>query len=145
MIGVDTNILVYAHRRESPFQVVAEAAMRSLVEGNRSYLVPMHCFCEFFCIVTNHRIFKEPSTVEQALEHAAFWMSGDHFGLGSDSPNVMVKLIELIVSLRVAGPAIYDTRIAAICLDAGVDEFWSADRDFARFPQLKVVNPLAKS
>jgi len=37
---------------------------------------------------------------------------------------------------------IHDARIAAICLAHGVQEFWSADRDFSRFPDLNVVNPL---
>lgn len=38
----------------------------------------------------------------------------------------------------------YDARIAALCLFHGVRVLWSADRDFPRFPELAVVNPLAK-
>jgi hypothetical protein len=41
-----------------------------------------------------------------------------------------------------AGARVHDARIAAICLEHGVSELWSADRDFSRFPQLKVINPL---
>jgi predicted nucleic acid-binding protein len=43
---------------------------------------------------------------------------------------------------RVQGPLVHDARIAAVCLAHGVEEFWSVDRDFSRFPQLPVVNPL---
>ena len=43
---------------------------------------------------------------------------------------------------RVQGPLVHDARIAAVCLVHGVEEFWSVDRDFSRFPQLPVVNPL---
>jgi len=39
---------------------------------------------------------------------------------------------------------IHDARIAAICLENGVVELWSADRDLGRFAGLKVVNPLVK-
>lgn len=42
----------------------------------------------------------------------------------------------------IVGSAIHDARIAAICLSHGVTELWSADRDFLRFPDLKVINPL---
>ncbi len=43
---------------------------------------------------------------------------------------------------RVTGGQIHDARIAAICIQHGVRELWSADRDFGRFPALKVINPL---
>jgi len=42
----------------------------------------------------------------------------------------------------VTGPKIHDARIAALCLDHGIDELWTSDRDFSRFPALKVRNPL---
>lgn len=29
---------------------------------------------------------------------------------------------------------VYDARIAAVCLDHGVAELWTADRDFSLFP-----------
>jgi predicted nucleic acid-binding protein len=43
---------------------------------------------------------------------------------------------------RVTGPVVHDARIAALCIDHGVSQFWSADRDFSRFPGLTVRNPL---
>jgi uncharacterized protein len=42
----------------------------------------------------------------------------------------------------VAGPAVHDARIAALCLANGVRELWSADRDFTQFPDLRTANPL---
>ncbi len=41
-----------------------------------------------------------------------------------------------------AGPVVHDARVAGLCLAHGVRELWTADRDFARFPALKVRNPL---
>jgi len=38
--------------------------------------------------------------------------------------------------------AVHDARIAALCLHHRVDELWSADRDFSRFPELRIRNPL---
>lgn len=42
----------------------------------------------------------------------------------------------------IAGAQIHDARVAALCLQHGVRELWTADRDFGRFPDLKVRNPL---
>ena len=49
----------------------------------------------------------------------------------------------LLTKARIAGPAVHDARIAALCLQHGVQELWSADRDFGRFVALRVVNPLS--
>jgi len=43
---------------------------------------------------------------------------------------------------RITGGRVHDARIAALCLEHDVTELWSADRDFTRFPALKVRNPL---
>ena len=59
-----------------------------------------------------------------------------------DSGILQFFAVVLLVAGRVAGPRVHDARIAAICRYHGVDELWSADRDFGRFPDLNVVNPL---
>ncbi len=48
----------------------------------------------------------------------------------------------LLEADRVAGPLAHDGKIAALCLQHGLRELWSADRDFSCFPSLRVVNPL---
>ena len=37
MIAVDTNVLVYAHRAESPFHTQAFECVKSLAEGGRPW------------------------------------------------------------------------------------------------------------
>jgi uncharacterized protein len=59
-----------------------------------------------------------------------------------ESANHWVVLQQLLVSGRVVAGQVHDARIAAICIENGVREFWSADRDFNRFPSLPVRNPL---
>ena len=51
-------------------------------------------------------------------------------------------LREIILAGRLPGPKIHDARVAAICLQHGIDELWTVDRDFSRIPRLKVRNPL---
>jgi hypothetical protein len=52
------------------------------------------------------------------------------------------ELQSLVATGHATGGLVHDARIAAICLQHRVTELWSADRDFSRFPALKVVNPL---
>jgi predicted nucleic acid-binding protein len=60
----------------------------------------------------------------------------------SHAPAVLRGLLERAGAAGVAGPAVHDARIAAICLEHGVAELWTSDRDFARFPDLRVRDPL---
>jgi hypothetical protein len=53
-------------------------------------------------------------------------------------------LQDIALKGKVQGPRIHDARIAAICLQNGVTELWSADRDLSRFRELKVLNPLVR-
>ena len=51
---------------------------------------------------------------------------------------------QLAAHAKLSGPRIHDARIAALCLNHGVRELWTADRDFSMFPKLKTRNPLVK-
>jgi len=59
-----------------------------------------------------------------------------------EGPGHIETLAQLAQSANLSGPQIHDARIAAICLQHGVSELWTADRDFSRFPALRTRNPL---
>lgn len=61
-----------------------------------------------------------------------------------EAPGYWSHLRALVERGRIQGGRILDARIAAICLQHGVTELWSADRDFSRFAALTVVNPLLR-
>lgn len=58
----------------------------------------------------------------------------------SDHWDVLERMLKESGAL---GNLIHDAHIAALCLEHGVTELISADRDFARFPSLVVFNPFA--
>jgi predicted nucleic acid-binding protein len=60
----------------------------------------------------------------------------------SESEGYWDKLSALLLSSRVVGSQVHDARIAALCLHNGIAELWTAGRDFSRFPELRVRNPL---
>ncbi len=55
MIAVDTNIIVYAHREDSPWHQAAAARVAELAEGSAAWAVPWPCIAEFLAIVTHPR------------------------------------------------------------------------------------------
>ncbi len=142
MIALDTNLLVYAHREDSPHHAGALAVLRPVVEGLASWALPWPCVHEFLSIVTHHRIYQPPSPLPQALAFMASLLESPQIQLLGESPGYFEKLRLLALAAKLSGPRIHDARIAALCLHHGVSELWSADRDFSAFPKLKVRNPL---
>lgn len=142
MIAVDTNVLVYAHREDNPFHPLASERLRTLAEGRSLWAIPWPCLHEFFAIVTHPRIYKPATPLSRALDQIDAWMESPTLALLTESEQHWQQLRQLLQSDQVAGPQIHDARIAALCLQHGVDTLWTADRDFGRYPELTVVNPL---
>ncbi len=144
MIGVDTNILVYAHRRDSAHHEAARQSVSQLAEGSQAWAIPWSCIHEFLGVVTHGRIFDPPSTLEEAASQVEAWLEAQNLVTISESAAYWPELKSLLLAGRTTGPRVHDARIAAVCLQHGVKVLWSADRDFSRFPDLKVVNPLLR-
>lgn len=143
MIAVDTNILVYAHRRDSPFHDIARRCVVELAEGRAAWALPWPCLHEFVGIVTHARIYKTPTPLPRALDQIDAWFESPLVSLLAESGEHWQSLKPLLLASRVTGPQVHDARIAALCLQHGVRELWTADRDFGRFAPLRAVNPLS--
>ena len=144
VIAVDSNLLIWAHRRDSPWHEAAGEAIRQLAEGPAPWAIPWPCIHEFLAIVTHHRIYDPPSTNEQAAAQVAAWVESPSLRLLAETVGYWQVLHRLLAAGRVTGPMVHDARVAAVCLHHGVRELWSADRDFSRFPELRVRNPLVE-
>jgi uncharacterized protein len=142
MLALDTNVLVYAHRREVAEHEQARELVRRLAEGSEPWAIPWPCLYEFFSVVTNPRIWKEAaSTPRQAWAQLAAWLAAPSLRLLAETEAVPEILGELAQRTRVRGPVIHDARIAALCLAHGVDAIVTRDRDFALFPELRITQP----
>ena len=142
MIAVDTNILVYAHRRDSPFHGAAAASVRELACSPAPWALPWPCLHEFVSVVTHPRVYDPPSTTDQAIDQVGAWLESPSAAVISEGETYWNELSRFLLDGKIAGPGVHDARIAALCLSHGVRELWSADRDFSRFPRLRTKNPL---
>lgn len=142
MIALDTNILIYAHRTDSPFHAVAAKKITELAEGTAAWAIPWPCIHEFLAVVSNSRVYDPPSEMATAMEFVAELRQSPSLTLLAEGDAHWDALSELITTGRITGGRVHDARIAAICIQHGVRELWTADRDFNRFPELKTINPL---
>ena len=142
MIAVDTNILVYAHRVDSPWHGPARKCVQELAEGGAPWAVPWPAVHEFLAIVTHQRIFRPPSPLDKALFQVDAWLESPTLRLIGELGGYWRELKALLAAGKATGPMTHDARIVAICRQHGVKTLCSADRDLTRFAGIRVVNPL---
>lgn len=141
MIALDTNVLVYAHRRDLPLHTEAVDVVTAALAGSEPVALCWPALHEFVSVVTHRKVFRRPTPTATAIAQAQDWVSSPVARVLGESPRHLDTLADLCTVGRVHGPVVHDARIAAICLDNGVRELWTADRDFTRFPALRVRNP----
>lgn len=61
-----------------------------------------------------------------------------------EGPRHTVFMQQLLRAGQAVGNLAHDAHIAALDLEHGVTELWTADRDFARFPGVRVHDPFAR-
>jgi uncharacterized protein len=142
MIGIDTNILVYAHRSDMSFHSKADQFLSDLINDSTSIAIPYPCLSEFLSIVTNPKIFKIPSPREIALQELENFLSLPNVYCIGELTGYFSLYKEISIKAKISGGEFHDARIAAICIQHEIKVFYSADRDFNRFPKLKIKNPL---
>jgi toxin-antitoxin system PIN domain toxin len=142
MIAVDSNILVYAHRKDSPFHIDAARVITGLAEGRAPWAVPWTCIHEFLGVVTHPRIYVPATPLAVAIEQVQIWIESPNLQLLAENDEHWGELKAAMLAGKITGPLVHDARVAAICTAHGIRELWTADRDFSRFGGLTVRNPL---
>jgi len=138
VIAIDSNVLVYAHRQDSPFHQSAIAQLDKYAGSRSPWAIPWPCLHEFFAVVTHPRIYASPSSPAEASEQVLAWLASPSVTAIGETPKHWQRMSALLRDGGVVGGAIHDARIAAICLDHGVSEILTLDRDFEQFDGLKV-------
>lgn len=141
MQAVDTNILVYAHRKEAPFHAKALKLLREKAEGQAPWAIPWPCIYEFLRIVTHPRVFHPPTPVDEASAIVANLLESPSLRLLSETPRHHEILGQVLRETPVSGNLVHDTHIAALLREHGIDEILTADEDLRRFQGLRVKNP----
>jgi predicted nucleic acid-binding protein len=77
-----------------------------------------------------------------AIQQVEAWFESPSLVLLAETEGYWPELRVTLEQGRISGPPVHDARVAAIRRDHGVRELWTSDRDFSRFPQLTVFNPL---
>lgn len=143
MRAVDTNILVYSQLATLKEHERANRLLKDLATGSASWAIPWPCVYEYLRVISHPRLHHPSVPVQQALAELAGLLASPSLVLLQETPDHLDYLKRAIDESGASGNIVHDAHIAALCLEHGVSELITADRDFARFPSLTVHNPFA--
>ncbi len=141
MVSPDVNVLVYAHREDGHAEHPRFAAwITSLATGPEPFALSLLALAGFVRVVTNPRVFRQASTLDQALEFTGELVRRPTARLIGPGPQHWDLVTELCRATKATGKLVADAQHAAVAIEHGCT--WvTTDADFARFPHLRWGHP----
>lgn len=143
MILLDANVLLYATNALAPEHARIRAWLESALDRYDRIGIPWASLLAFLRIVTNPRALARPLSVDDAWEHIEDWLDADQVWVPEPAETHRKTLRRLVRASRATGNLISDAHLAALAIDHGLTLI-TTDSDFAAFPGLKWMNPLAR-
>jgi len=143
VIALDTNLLVYTHRENTPQHAGARAAVLQALEDSRGWGICLPSIAEFWSIVTSPENPGEKSTGARAAAFIHYLVTEGHGHIWTPGPGFGERLIRWAASQKVRGKRIFDLQIAVVAYEHGAREIWTHDHGFVSVPGLKVHHPLS--
>lgn len=138
---IDVNVLVYAHREDSPDHDAHRQWLENVINGDQAYGVSDQVLAGFLRVVTHPSVFDPPSSLEQALDFASRIKDQPNAVSIEAGPRHWEIFTQLCLESGARGNLIPDAFFAALAIESGCD--WvTTDRDYRRFSGLKWRNPL---
>ena len=139
---VDANLLLYAVDRGSPFHDAARAWLRDQLNGGSRVGLPWQSLISFLRLVTNPRLFDQPLSAADAWACVTDWLAAEVVWVPRPGDRYAQVLGDLVLRHDVRGNLVPDAELAALAVEHGL-AIYSADSDFARFPEVEWRNPVA--
>jgi len=138
----DLNLLMYAVDRQAPIHERAAEWWNATLSGTETVGLAWSVLLGFVRLTTNPRVVRSPLDADAALDHVDRWLAHEITTVVEPTVRHAALLRDLLAPTGTGGNLVADAHLAAIAIEHGAD-LCSADRDFARFPGLRWINPLA--
>jgi toxin-antitoxin system PIN domain toxin len=138
----DVNVLIYAFRSDNPQHALCKAWLDNIVASDARFGMSELVLNAVVRIVTNARIFVEPSSLDESFGYCESLLGQPHCEVIRPGERHWALFARLCQETGTKGPRVTDAWLAALALEHGCT--WiTYDRDYARFPGLEWQEPNA--
>ena len=141
MFLMDVNVLVYAHREDTPDHLAYREWLESIINGNAAYGYSELVLSGFLRVVTHPRVFEMPSALSSAVRFVNQIREAHHAVCLAPGPMHWKIFLQCIEQVDAKGNDIPDAYYAALAMEWNC-EWVTTDKGFKRFKGLKVRHPL---
>jgi len=142
MIVLDVNLLLYAYDTKSPEHKKARIWIEHVFSGDEIIGLPWQTITAFIRIMTYPGLAGERFTIKNVLAIVDQWIEVPHLRILAEGKDHWAQLRSMLLKGDVRGKLTMDASLAALTIAHG-GVLYTNDRDFARFPGLRWVNPLS--
>src|SRR5205807_1569225 len=125
--AVDTNILIYAHRRAAPEHQAATHAINEAAGSRSGWGIAVASIGEFWAVVTHPSSKGGASTPAQAAGFLASLVHEAEMKVWVPPHGFDRRLIQIAKERDVRGSLVFDLQIALTAIHAGARELWTRD------------------
>jgi toxin-antitoxin system PIN domain toxin len=141
VIVCDANLIIYAYNTGSSHHAKARAWLEEIFSGIEAVGLPWQAVSAFLRVMTNKKLPGERFSLAQAAQIVDLWLARTNVRVLMPGDDYWPLLRRMLIEGQASGALVSDAEIAALTLEYG-GVLYTADRDFARFPGLRWMNPL---
>jgi uncharacterized protein len=142
VILIDANILIYAHVSSFAQHNLARDWHDQQLNASAAVGLPWPSLLAFLRLVTNPRAFEHPEPIRDALQQVRTWLTSETAWIPERTERHADLFGDFLAAAGVHGNLVPDAHLAALAVEHGLI-LCSTDGDFARFHELRWLNPIA--
>lgn len=140
--ALDANILIYASNTQSVAHEPAKAFLRELSQERGLFFLFWPTILAYLRVVTHPSLFRSPISPERANDNIDRLLALPHARSGTETERFWETWRALTGQITTRGKDIPDAHLVALMHEHGVGTLWTTDRDFRRYPGIRVIDPL---
>jgi len=142
VIIVDANVCVYALDSASPRHDAARSWLEFALNGSEPVRFPWATIVAFLRLATSPRVVERPLSVAEAAGEIDKWLTAPAGDIVEPTERHWLVLRGILEEADARGPLVPDAHLAALAIEYGAT-LATTDRDFRRFPGLRLLDPTA--
>lgn len=142
MILLDTNILVFAHNKKSPYYSHANQLVKDAFQLKFQACIAQQNLLEFFSVITDPRRVEKPLLPQIALQWTDAYLRSTKITKIYPSSETLSNTIALVKEQNLSKSKIFDCYLAATMQENGITTIYTNNTShFQKYSEIKAVNP----